>query len=103
MLDSHAGSSRRAWLRCEGVQPVIVKPLRKDRKGGARSLLLADVDVELRVGVEVFRSVVTLERGQTIYRISFVAILERLGEGNTVLHNRTREGDPWREGRESHN
>src|SRR5215469_10575530 len=93
---------RGTWLRSESVQTVVVKLLRKNRERCRGSLLLADINVKLSVGVEVFRAVITLKRGQTINGISLVAVLERFSERNSILHNRARQSDPGRDCGKAH-
>jgi hypothetical protein len=71
---------RRACLW--SVQPEVVKLLGEDSKRCSCRLLLADVEVKLRVGVEGFRLRIALKRWQTRNRAPFVAVLDGFCERN---------------------
>src|SRR6201997_1723372 len=76
--------------------------LGKNRERCRRCLLRGDVDVDLRVRVEAFRTVITLKRRQTVHPISLIAVLDRFGESYAVLHKRTRKGHTRCKGSKAH-
>src|SRR5215468_5762531 len=77
----------RTWLGREGVQPVIAEFLWKDHEGCSGCLLLTDVEIELRIGIEGLGLGVALKGRQTRYRTPVVAVLEGLCECNPILHD----------------
>src|SRR5215468_5902971 len=66
---------RRALLGSKSVQAVVFKFLREHCKRSRCCLMLADIDVKLRVGIKLFRLGIALQRRQAKYRIALVAIL----------------------------
>src|SRR5215831_189664 len=66
---------RRALLGSKSVQTVVLKFLWEHCERSRCRLMLADIDVKLRVGIELFRLGIALKRRQAKYRIALVAIL----------------------------
>src|SRR5262249_10582581 len=93
---------RCAFLGCKGIQPVVSEFLWEhcERCGG--SLVLADVNVNLRIRIELLRLGIALKNRQAIYGVTLVAILRRLSESDTIFKNRTGERESRRRGSDAH-
>src|SRR6266853_3916412 len=92
---------RRRRLRSKGIQSEIIELLRIQRKRRRQRLALRQIDIDLAEGVETFEFRVTLELWQTRDRYAEETVLERLGECDFILPQRSGDGDAWSGGLDS--